>query len=119
MNSSVLELKEALIRLTDYNQRWNRDWTSGADADGFVRIYQACNALASKFDGANETLQEGWQTSADLFYRLHTAISDTLGEMYEDINKFTDESYQAELAAADAVKAASDAAQKIIADLGL
>ena len=119
MNSSILELEQALERLTDYNQKWDSGRASGADADGLAAIYQSCNKMAEKFDGANETLREGWLTCADLFYKLFSSMVDTLGDMYTDIHKFTDESYQAELRANDAVTNANSAAERILREFGL
>lgn len=118
MDSSVLELKDALALITDYNQAWDFS-SNGADAAGFAKASQLCRKLSSAFDGANTSLKDGWYTAADLFYKLQQKILDDFGDMYDAINLFTDESYQAELAAKAAVESANDAASSILTDLGL
>ncbi len=118
MDSSILELKEALALLTDFNQSWDYG-SNGADNNGFAHASQICRRLSENFEGANSTLQEGWATAADLFYRLYQLILDQFGAMYDDITLFTDETYQAEQAAKAAVEAANDAASSILDELGL
>ncbi len=118
MDSSILELKEALALLTDFNQSWDYG-SNGADNNGFAHASQICRRLSEDFEGANSTLQEGWSTAADLFYRLFRLILDQFGAMYDDINLFTDETYQAEQAAKAAVEEANEAASSILDELGL
>jgi len=118
MDSSILELKEALALLTDFNQSWDYG-SNGADNNGFAHASQICRRLSENFEGANSTLQEGWATAADLFYRLYQLILDQFGAMYDDINLFTDATYQAEQAAKAAVQAANEAASSILDELGI
>ena len=96
MDSSVLELKDALALITDYNQAWDFS-SNGADAAGFAKASQLCRKLSSAFDGANTSLKDGWYTAADLFYKLQQKILDDFGD----------------------VESANDAASSILTDLGL
>ena len=119
MNSSLLELKEALVYLTDYNQNWSFDMTSSADANGLAKAYQVANAISNAFSGVNSSLEEGWATTADLYYKLFQMVQDNFGQMYEDIDKFTEQALAAEEGAKTAVDEANSAAKDILTELGL
>ena len=118
MDSSILELQEALNVLTDFNQHWGFE-SNGADAPGFARAYQVSRGLSEKFNGVNSSLEEGWMTTAGLFFSMFNLVSQTFEEMYKDIELFTDETYQAELQARDAVDKANEAANQILEELGI
>jgi hypothetical protein len=118
MDSALLELKEALGYLTDYNQNWSFDST-GADANGLGKAYQVANSISEAFGTSNSSLMDGWATAADLLYKLFQLVHENFGKMYEDIDRFSDEGYQAEVGAKKAVDTANEAAQSILNDLGL
>ena len=52
-------------------------------------------------------------------YKIFDLISESLGSMYVGIKQFTDETYQAELAATNAVESANEAAKDILKELSL
>lgn len=119
MDSSILTLKTALEGLTDYCQKWDPSAVSGSDAWGIAAVYQAANRLSDIFSATNPTLSSGWHNTGEAFYKLFEETMRVLETMYKEIELFTDETYQAELAAAAAVEKANNAATDILAELGL
>ena len=117
MDSSIEELKAAVANLTDYNQLWAPDRTGGADAPGIGQLYQGCNSLSETFKGANDTLSSGWESSAKVLYQIFSALVEVLGDIYDGLVLFTDESYQAEKNELKAVEDANDTAQQISDEL--
>lgn len=61
------------------------------------------------------------QISVQFFFcvKIFDSVKDLLQDLYEQVDLYTDETYQAELAANAAVEAANDAAQSILAELDL
>lgn len=112
MDSAILELKEALTILTDGNQ----DAYTGDFGPSAARM---ARNIAGRFEGVNGSLNSGWTTAEDFCVKIFNSVKDLLQDLYKQVDLYTDETYQAELAANAAVEAANDAAQSILAELGL
>ncbi len=118
MDSSILDLKEALRLLVD-DARGTGGVIDG-NCDGTIEAAdQHARHINMIFNNVNSSLEEGWKTTSNLLYKLYNLITDKFGEMYNDISKFTDETYQAELSARKAVDTANEAANEILNELGL
>lgn len=114
MDSKVLELKEALALITDWNQTYN-----AADSEGISRSGKKASAIAETLSEVNGTLASGWSEANHFCEKIFYAVQDILGNLYVEIDHFTDETYQNELAEQKAVEDANSLAGSILSELGL
>ena len=124
MNSAIEELKEALRYLTGTHNVSSKvpvggEYTMVMSDTGFDDVFKRCNSISAHFNGVNTSLEDGWETSAELFNKLYKTLQDSLTDMYNDILKFAEESSIIEEKAKKASERANEEAENILRDLDL
>ena len=114
MDSSILELKEALGIITDLNQT-----ATTGDAPGLSRANRYARSISGTLAGVNTSISEGWNTTSEFCTKIFNAIKEVCGQLYVEVNNFTDETYQEEQKAKKATEDANENAQSILDEIGL
>ena len=108
MDSSVKELQSALVSLCmDSTDRRK------------THLLETCDYLAEHLKNKNGELAYAWQATGDFYTSIMDEITNLLSDVCEDVNKFVEKAYEAEVKEKTAVEKANGLSKDILSRLNL
>ena len=105
--TSAQRLLEAVNKLSGSSQ-------DTGDAD---RACEGAGAISEEFEGVNQSLVDGWAGTKDFLQKLAVHVKENITELAASMAKFSTETIDAEMAAAQASEQANTAAGELMDDL--
>lgn len=111
MKSSSQELYEAVMELTRYDD--------GQSYGNLAVVSEFSKRISDSFNDVNNSLSEGWETTASFAKKIQAKILEELNGLYTELSKFTAETIEGETTAKVAADEANKTADSILSELGL
>lgn len=106
MNTSAKELYDAIAQLSN-NYKGNTN-TFLEQANKFSID------IGNHLEGVNNSLSDGWHTTASLFGKLNGCINDDLASLAQFMSQFSSDTIEDEMKAVEANETANDTADDIL-----